>query len=163
MLLWKPTSLTVEITILFNPFITGSNHYITSVNPFWSNVVMVDPTIDLCGKYPHENLFRWIQIYYTPFYHLYGWFASLWELPIDLVWPYLQSCKGWNSRIYQQFHRTRCYFWSRDWWLRKNHTRYKFSSPCKCENLDPCICNCCFEGFNIWLEDRSLCGALPVL
>ena len=145
-LLWQPTSLTVERTFLFNLFIKRSNHYITSVNPVWSTMVMVEPTTDLYGKYPCEHLFIWTQISYTPFFHLVGWFASLWKFPIYTVWTYRQSCNGWNSHIHQHFHRTPCYFWCGYQWLRKKHARYKFRSPCKWENSNSCIWS---EGFNI--------------
>ena len=119
LLLLQPNSLKVEITFLFDLFSTRINHYVTSVNPVWSTVVMVEPTIELCGKYLFENLFIWTQLSYTLFSHLDGLFASLWEFPIHIVWPYRQSCKGLNIHICQQFHRTPCYFWCGHQWLSK--------------------------------------------
>ena len=66
--IWQPTLFTVWWTFLFNLLITRSNQYITSVNPVWSTVVMVEPTIDLCGKYPCDHLFRWTQIFTLHFF-----------------------------------------------------------------------------------------------
>ena len=111
---------------------------------------MVDPIIELCGKYPSEHLFIWTQLSYTQFFHLDGWFASLWEFTIDTVWPYCQLRKRQNGQICQKFHRTPWYFWCGYLQLRNQHARYEFSSPSKWENPDSWICNCFFECFKIW-------------
>ena len=67
-LLWQSTLLMVERTFLFNLLIAIINHCITPVNPVWLNLVMVEPTIDLYGKYPCEHLFWWTKISYTPIF-----------------------------------------------------------------------------------------------
>ena len=97
------------------------------------------------------------------FPHLYRLFTSLWELPINTVWLYRQSCKGWNSQVCQKFHRTIFYFWCVDQWRCKKNACYESSSLYKWENSDYCIYNLFLKALRFEIEGRARCGALLVL